>query len=122
MTTAPHTPGPWKLSHSGYANAPFVLYVGELDPNYDRRYPLQGVDWIAEIRDDESPDHSRFESNARLMVAAPELLEALEELLPYLPDRNDALNYAATNDGRVGTIHLAVSKAYAVIQKARGGR
>jgi hypothetical protein len=78
--TAKHTPGPWKLEHSGYANAPFVVYTGEISPNWDRRYPLAGVNWIAEIRDDESPRHEEYAHNARLIAAAPELLETLKAI------------------------------------------
>ena len=117
-----HTPGPWKREHSGYANAPFVVFTGEVPPKWNSRYPLTGVNWIAEIRCDESEQHEEHCANVHLIAAAPVLLKALEELLPYLPDRNDALNYAATNEGRVGDIHVAVSRACDAIRSAKGER
>jgi hypothetical protein len=83
-TKATHTPGPWKLTHSGYANAPFVLHVGDVAPNYNRRYPLQSVDWIAEIRDDESPDHPRYEANALLIAAAPDLADLVLRMFTHV--------------------------------------
>ena len=61
-----------------------------------------------------------FENVDPLTAAAPELLEALVGVLHYLPDHNDALNYAAGNEGRVGKIHLDVRRAYDAIRKAKG--
>jgi hypothetical protein len=40
-----------------------------------------------------------------------ELFEVLKALLPYLPDRNDALDYAATNDGRASNFQVAALRA-----------
>lgn len=75
------TPGEWKIAHSGYANTPFVIYAGDKAPNFAARYPLQGVEWIAEVKQDESQDHFRHAANARLMAAAPDLLRALEGMI-----------------------------------------
>ena len=41
-----HTPGPWKLYRSEFANSPYIIYVGDQAPSRGR-YPLQGVNWIA---------------------------------------------------------------------------
>jgi hypothetical protein len=71
---------PWKLAHSSYANAPFVIYVGDIHPNWNRRYPLSGVDWIAEVKHDESEEHERQIANARLILAAPRMLHLLRHL------------------------------------------
>jgi hypothetical protein len=109
-----HTPGPWKLSHSGYANAPFVLHVGDVNPNYNRRYPLQGVDWIAEIRDDESEDHPRYEANARLIAAAPQLLAILKTIVAQL--HNTCVSDMESGDAMC----VSVDEAKAAIAKAEG--
>ena len=42
------------------------------------------------------------------------MFEALKALLPYLPDRNDALDYAATNDGRASSFQVAALRVRAL--------
>lgn len=76
-----HTPAPWKLAHSGFANTPFVIYVGDKAPDFRTRYPLVGVDVIAEVFLDESPRHPEYIANGHLLVAAPKLFKALRSLL-----------------------------------------
>lgn len=80
----PHTPGTWKLSHSGNANAPFVVFTGERAPRYDLQYPLVGCLWIAEVRHDESEQHEEQIANARLIAAAPELLDVADNAMSLL--------------------------------------
>lgn len=90
---AKHTAAPWKVSHSGYANSPFVIFAGTHAPNYRNQFPLSGVNAIAEIFHDESPAHEEQAANARLIATAPELLDALETLLditPFATNPNDA--------------------------------
>jgi hypothetical protein len=108
MSNAKHTPGTWKSAHSGYANAPTVIYVGEIDPKWNRRYPLTNVNWIAEVRDDESEQHKEYEANARLFLAAPDLLAALKSLVAY------AREHGGPND------YVALNAADAAIAKAEG--
>jgi hypothetical protein len=51
------------------------------------------------------------ERDARILAEAQtELLAAIETVLPYLPDRNDAKDYAATNDGRASSFQVAAIK------------
>ena len=58
--------------------------------------------------------------NARAVIdAAPLMLEALEKLLPFLPDRNDVLNNAAVNEGRASTFHLAALQARQAVARAK---
>jgi hypothetical protein len=63
-----------------------VIFVGDIDPDWDRRYPLTGVDWIAEVKCDESEQHQEQVSNARLMLAAPRMLALLRHFADGFTD------------------------------------
>lgn len=81
------TQGDWKISHSGFANAPFVIYAGDKSPNYSHLQPLQGVNWVAEVKCDESPDYPSHVANAAALSAVPKLLKvaaAMNNLLLWL--------------------------------------
>ena len=86
---AKYTRSPWNVSHSGYANAPFVIFAGERAPNYKSKFPLSGINTIAEVFHDESPAHEEQRANARLIATAPELLECLDTLLDIAPFARD---------------------------------
>ena len=90
--TDQHTPGPWTTD---------VVR----STNYTLRIIKAGTDWIAHVHTQSTEsDIPRDVSNARLIAAAPELLEALEG---YISD--------CTNDECERCI-----KARSVIAKARG--
>jgi hypothetical protein len=72
-----HTAGPWRLAHSGYSNTPFVIFSGTKSPSFHSRTPLQNCNWIAEVKQDESPEHDEHTANARLIACAPEMYQAL---------------------------------------------
>src|SRR5579872_1637917 len=82
-----HTEAPWKIAHSGYANAPFVVYAGENQPQFANRnkYPLQGVNWIAEVKHDESEQYGEQIANVHIIATAPLLLEVLRDVAAMLP-------------------------------------
>ena len=87
-----HTPGPWEAHKTHYGD----------DRTWDVSSPLRTV---ATINDGDG----LAEANARLIAAAPELLEALEILV-------------APDDGkiRVDEIKSNFAKGKAAIRKARG--
>lgn len=62
-----HTPGPWRIERQNPSPTTGEWMIAGSAPGY-----------LAEIRDCGSGDPS---ANARLIAAAPDLLEALEELL-----------------------------------------
>lgn len=86
MADAKHTPGPWTALNRGYKS-----HVTDGDMN-----------WSAEII---GPGHA---ANARLIAAAPELLEAGEAALPWisgLANKNPSVAPFAT------ALRAAIAKA-----------
>ena len=67
----PHTPGPWEVFKNG---TKWIIF----SPVKDATIAVTGG-WTDESRSQES-------ANARLLAAAPELLEALEGVEGYLTD------------------------------------
>jgi hypothetical protein len=96
--TDQHTPGPWR-------------WVPE--PDYSWQYQdLMSASGEVVLSGEEAPDPSGIEinhANARLIAAAPELLEACETLATLLD-----------TDDWIATGRLAVKQAQAAIAKARG--
>ena len=92
MSNTKHTPGPWKIGMS-LSGKP-TIYT-EVD--------FKSVAWV---------DHDRSESdaNAKLIAAAPELLEALDELRTAIIDCVDSEWWGRHKE--------AVAKAYEAIKKA----
>jgi hypothetical protein len=99
-----HTPGPW--THKATASlGPQYLVYPEGD-SYD----------IAVIY-----DHGNTEANARLIAAAPELLEALKEMdrahavmceaIPYGKFPTAKLEAAGVPSGFMSRVHAAIAKA-----------
>jgi hypothetical protein len=105
-----HTPGPWSWERPSRimldAGAQrYALYTGtELKPN-----------WVAEIHfskhDIINKGMEENAANARLIAAAPELLEALQEMLN---------RYAPYGSGDSNARAEAINKATSAISKARG--
>jgi hypothetical protein len=92
-----HSPGPWAIESSLSSDFRFTRYITDLATHV-----------IAEVRPVHDDDPVEL-SNARLIAVAPELLEALEYLLPI------AAKNAETSFGRD-----AVRIARAAIAKATG--
>ena len=91
-----HTPGPWDVEPKG------------------SRHFVDGADGLTVAYLDRAGvrERSEIEANARLIASAPELLEALEAVLP------DLEHYVATH-GPGPDKRLAIARA--AIAKARGG-
>lgn len=113
---AKHTPGPWKLANSGFANAPSVIFTGEKSPNFGAKYPLQGCDWIAEVKEDESPRGREYHANARLIAAAPELLEACQIALWIRDKIQERGGFGATFE-EWDVVEAAIRKAKGEVER-----
>lgn len=118
MSEAKHTAGPWLVKVDGTSTGRWpVIYTA--GPYYDDGSsrevcdletveisdgPCQGGEWVRRDNADE------IEANARLIAAAPELLEALQSVLKHCPADPD------TTPSFLGAWH----KAEAAIAKATG--
>lgn len=110
-----HTPGPWSV----------IFYdAGDCD-HHDRAGPCPGI-FAPEEHDcavvhwdgfkqeywvSANGDQRQIEANARLIAAAPELLEALR-----------ALRNHCSGKPKPNTLLALLEKAHAAIQKATGGQ
>ena len=93
MSNASHTPGPWKSRPENKGSWTAVVHAA-------------GGECIAVCSSGSADNHA----NARLVAAAPELLEALQFCLDQMdPDRHT-----------VERIDKAMDRAYAAIAKAEG--
>ena len=97
MTKVAHTPGPWTTGRS-------ELEV--VDPK-GRMIAALGAEAGANQKEEEQL------SNARLIAAAPELLEALEFFFNIMHDYESSL--------RKGYVKLALDQARAALARAKGG-
>lgn len=96
-----HTPGPW------YVGPDNRIWRRSPSDLYEYGGGVAGDSRIAAAFDGPASWVNKFpsEANARLIAAAPELLEALEGLLNALPS---------------ATTHPAIAQARAAIRKATG--
>lgn len=82
MGKAKHTPGPWNTSDDGYGSWKFQGGYRGTIKSADGEVVFAGPASFNALRG-KTPEQT--EANARLMAAAPELLEALRDVLEYMP-------------------------------------
>ena len=87
-----HTPGPWEVNHD---HPELITEIVGTDNGEE-------IAWLNDER-------GNYLSNARLIAAAPELLEALQDLLTFVDP----------NENLIGQ-HMEIDVARHVIDKARG--
>lgn len=99
---AQHTPGPWRIKQSSANGNNFIYPEGSEDAICGVRFHL---------------DFDAHEANARLIAAAPDLLEAVEVLLGGLeaeyPESKFGIDFRTQ-------MRIRMNKARAAIAKARG--
>lgn len=98
--TAQHTPGPWRFNETCHSNE-FAIRDSRSSGGYAP---------IAVIKGDKRSTLAQSHANARLISAAPFLLESLQEMLANCHDQESS-----------DEIVQAVAKARAAIVKALGG-
>lgn len=115
MTNGKHTPGPWHYIGDGFDScaAADCGTDGYTVITRDSEGAFEGT--ICEI--DYQNDDAEAEANARLIAAAPELLEALEGMFEdfiSIPEMRDKPEYIAK------VVAERKEKARAAIAKAKG--
>jgi len=103
-----HTPGPWRITHNGSYSPPRFEISGRAGDG--REYGFAEVSaW---------PLHAgEAEANARLIAAAPEMLEALKTLTPIASDQHA---HITSDCGGNCPDLIAIKQARAAIARARG--
>ena len=101
MTTQ-HTPGPWWVDQG----VDGLDLPGHVTINAKNKLALAQVVWVMEDDAAEGKPSPEREANARLIAAAPDLLEALENTLKFLVSETCE--------------HPAAVSARAAIAKAKG--
>jgi hypothetical protein len=114
-----HTPGPWRISDvcEDYHNADdTVMVVADQCDDEDEDIVVQVAECtIRNSQAPHAPGAKRANANARLIVAAPELLEALKHLKHAVAESVLFNGAGCTND-----YLKAEKKAAAAIAKATG--
>ena len=110
MSESKHTPGPWRLDrHSSYS-------VEGDHPKWGRMSIASAGTWSSNLVDGEELCLTQ-QANARLIAAAPEMLEALEALTRLVGNLCDLYGHSAKTRLLDTT---ALNSAKAAIKKARG--
>ena len=100
-----HTPGPWVVGASDFLDQWVCIDAPSGDPDLDYK-SWEGIAMAYGCEESPSEGLKKANANARLIAAAPELLDALEELL------------AATK--HLAPCQATAEKARAAIAKAKG--
>jgi hypothetical protein len=96
-TTFPQTK--WQIAHSGFANTPFVIFAGSKAPDFNSQHPLQGVEVIAEVPQDEGPRHLTQERYAKMIAATMDMYTRLRQI------RSELEGYSVKSDIDVTKLH-----------------
>ena len=107
MSEGKHTPGPWDVPNIGYVRKDGALYP--IAPSEKKKHGESWIDMRKRIEPELNAREEEALANARLIAAAPDLLEALEDavrlIVEHVPD--DALGYDSSGD--IEEAHLTFS-------------
>lgn len=115
--SAKHTPGPWYAYFDARGRAcPPSIFDGQLVEDDDGYRVPPGTNWIADCH--MQGDRLTDMHNARLIAAAPDLLEACERLTEELASMHE--HYFPGGDCDCPTTEI-IAEGRAAIAKAKGG-
>lgn len=113
MTTT-HTPGPWEVGYftgiTGPRTAPSAWWPSRVHriPISSRRGDYaEAVAWVLKSGDEDSS----MLADARLIAAAPDLLEAPKSLLPIVADLDSMREAGEPETPELVAAHAAIAKA-----------
>jgi hypothetical protein len=113
IMSAKHTPGPWTFRKAGRFQG--IVYPPHVVHIYADAKGRRCTEFIANCESiDIGEDVGEDVANAHLIAAAPELLEALKELIVLMDLQTPIHNISGAE------IDARVAKAEAAIKKARG--
>ena len=114
-----HTPGPWEATADPYLTANHEEVMREILPGYKAEFPVYVVRhrglYVAE-----TGCHERSEANARLIAAAPELLEAAKATVENCSCYHGEIYGLIPEDGPIEPCPIC-GPARAAIARATGG-
>ena len=114
-----HTPGPWRLTESGDAivSADGGTLIVETGQDYWKNLEAAAAGASSDIAKRHLP---QVRANARLIAAAPELLEALKGCAAMLAEcaKQHRLDGSGEGHGTLADKHAAIARA--AIDKATG--
>ena len=113
MTKQAHTPGPWiaAAKPSSFVGWPVVGPMGRSIANVSY-HKTPGTPFNEQAAEAEAQYRAECEANARLIAAAPDLLEALRDMLWAFVDSEDAAEARSIQRTDAATLaRAAITKA-----------
>lgn len=118
MTEPKFTPGPWRIEDET------TLVWGACNPDdtssYGMGYPITECRTTNISSWAKGPDAEEGIANARLIAAAPDMYEALEAVLPFVPISFATTSRPGNANEKNEKLAAALSQARAALAKARG--
>ncbi len=123
----PWTPGPWEVFEGGnFVRIGAAGYVEWSNAHHYCGGPLSVAEAEYNATENYDSDHEKAMANGRLIAAAPELYGALESIMKGFDDGVfvRSVEHDAASDWAVKIMRdvMALGKAHAALERARGSR
>lgn len=111
-----HTPGPWIISADPLHFHSLTTVIGGKESHQKNGPPQQMIIQVGGFA-----EWQEAEANARLIAAAPDLLEALSKFVEFA-EQNGEVVFAGGGMPVIDAMNACTTKARAAIAKAAGGQ